>query len=131
MTDRIVDGGYFENFGAGSIYDLLTALNRIKKDRSVKFFVLQISSDPEWRDQARRDDSWRRKSPFILNVTADTTAPPVALFNVGSALGFRATEVLKRFVASIDSKGGYAHFALSDETEAMSWVLSRRSTTAL
>jgi hypothetical protein len=133
MTDRIVDGGYFENFGAGSIYDLLTALNRIKKGRSVKFFVLQISSDPEWRDQARRDDSWQRKSPFILNVTADTTAPPVALFNVGSALGFRATEVLRRFVSALQPDGGtyYAHFALSDETEAMSWALSRRSTTAL
>src|SRR5262249_12957861 len=30
MTDRIVDGGYFENFGAGSLYDLLHALDKIK-----------------------------------------------------------------------------------------------------
>ena len=133
MTDRIVDGGYFENFGAGSIYDLLTALNRIKKDRSVKFFVLQISSDPDWKDQARRDVLWQQKSPFQLNVAADVTAPPVALFNVGNGLGFRATEVLRRLAEAIQPDGvtHYAHFLLSDDSEAMSWVLSRKSITAL
>src|SRR5205085_4296455 len=107
MTDRIVDGGYFENFGAGSIYDLLSALNRIKGDRPVKFFVLQISSDPDWKDQAHRDASWLQKSPFHLNVAADLTAPPVALFNVGNALGFRATEVLRRLMATVGPTGGY------------------------
>jgi len=133
MTDRIVDGGYFENFGAGSIYDLLTALNRIKGDRPVKFFVLQISSDPDWKDQARRDLLWQQKSPFQLNVAADVTAPPVALFNVGNGLGFRATEVLRRLAEAIQPDGvtHYAHFLLSDDSEAMSWVLSRKSITAL
>jgi hypothetical protein len=133
MTDRIVDGGYFENFGAASIYDLLAALNRIKNDRPVKFFVLQISSDPEWKDQVHRDAAWQQKSPFHLNLAADVTAPPVALFNVGNALGFRATEVLKRLVQSIQPDSGtyYAHFALSNDSEAMSWVLSRKSISAL
>src|SRR5438477_5663499 len=133
MVDRIVDGGYFENFGAASIYDLLTALNQIKKDRPVKFFVLQISSDPEFEGQAKRDIAWQQKSPFSLNVAADATAPPVALFQVGSALGYRATRVLAGFADSLadDRTERYAHFALTDRNEAMSWVLSRRSVASL
>src|SRR5205814_1919926 len=86
---RDIVAGYFENFGAASIYDLLTALNRVKKDRAVKFFVLQISSDPDWRSQTQRDASWQQRSPASLNIAADVTAPPAALFNVGNALGFR------------------------------------------
>ena len=131
VNDRIVDGGYFENFGAASIYDLLTALNRVKKDRPVKFFVLQISSDPDWRSQTQRDASWQQRSPASLNIAADVTAPPAALFNVGNALGFRATEVLRRLVDTLEPKGGYAHFTLSNDAEAMSWALSRKSLDAI
>ena len=131
VNDRIVDGGYFENFGAASIYDLLTALNRVKKDRPVKFFVLQISSDPDWRSQTQRDASWQQRSPASLNIAADVTAPPAALFNVGNALGFRATEVLRRLMDTLEPKGGYAHFTLSNDAEAMSWALSRKSLDAI
>ena len=133
MTDRIVDGGYFENFGASTIYDLLAALNRIKGDRPVKFFVVQISSDPDLAGQAQRDIAWQQKSPLTLNVAADATAPPVALFNVGSALGYRATRVLAEFADSLanDRTERYAHFALTSHDEVMSWVLSRRSVALL
>jgi hypothetical protein len=136
MTDRIVDGGYFENFGAGSIYDLLRALNsrEIRGDRKIKFFVIQITSDPELEAlQAERDISWQRKSPFALNVASDVTAPPVALFNTGSALGFRATEVLKGFVNAIGGDGlsHYTQFRLTDPNETLSWVLSRKAIASL
>ena len=55
----------------------------------------------------------------------------MALFNVGNALGFRATEVLRRLMDTVGPAGGYAHFALTDRNEAMSWVLSRRSVASL
>jgi hypothetical protein len=133
-TDRIVDGGYFENFGAGSIYDLLRALNKKRgafekeKGRTIKFFVIQISSDPALEtEQPNRDTSWRKKSPLTLNVASDLTAPLVALFNTGSAIGYRATQLLKELVGN----EYYAEFRLTDNDAAMSWVLSRKSIAAL
>jgi hypothetical protein len=146
MTDRIVDGGYFENFGAGSIYDLLRVLSQKssafekEKGREIKFFVIQISSDPALEtEQPARDRSWQKKSPFKLSVASDLTAPPVALFNTGGAIGYRATELLNELVNSIggpkEGKGHgneyYAEFRLSDKDAAMSWVLSRKSIDAV
>jgi hypothetical protein len=129
--DRIVDGGYFENFGAASTYDLLHALNsdEIRKGRPVKFLVIQIVSDPYLQDQNDRNAAWEDTISPWLNFASDTTAPPVSLFNTGNALGMRATEVLRRYVEAIgDGKSNqYAKFALKNKGEAMSWTLSRRS----
>jgi hypothetical protein len=142
-TDRIVDGGYFENFGAGSLYDLLRALDEKRrpfekaKKRTIKFFVIQITSDPALEtEQPKRDGGWKETSPLALNIASDLTAPPVALFDTGSALGYRATQILKR---SVNSIGGatdgqneyYAEFRLTDKDAAMSWVLSRKSIEAV
>jgi hypothetical protein len=102
--------------------------------------VIQISSDPILEtEQPARDRSWQQKSPFKLNVASDLTAPPVALFNTGGAIGYRATQLLKELVNSIggtkDGKGRgneyYAEFRLADNDAAMSWVLSRKSIEAL
>jgi hypothetical protein len=142
IADRIVDGGYFENFGAGSIYDLLRALYEIKGDKKIKFFVIQITSDPELENQqAKRDITWKEdNSPFGLNIASDATAPPVALFNTGSALGYRAKEILKDFVekkeeeerAKPDRMAGahdsyFAEFRLLNTGVTLSWVLSRKA----
>jgi hypothetical protein len=67
-------------------------------------------------------------------VASDLTSPPVALFNTGSALGFRATQLLSNFVESVnDNKNEkhYAHFRLSKSGEVLSWVLSRKSISLL
>src|SRR5262249_38064779 len=105
VIDRIVDGGYFENFGAGSLFDVLRALEEKKgaleteQKRKVKFFVIQISSDPTLEtEQPNRDRAWLNESPLALNVASDLTAPPVALYDTGSALGYRATQMLKKSV---------------------------------
>jgi hypothetical protein len=131
ITDRIVDGGYFENFGAGSIYDLLRALIELKGTKKVKFFVIQISSDPEFKYEPElRDIEWKKPLSLGLNVASDVTSPPVALFNTGSALGFRATQLLSNYIESVsDDKSlrHYAHFRLNGSGEVLSWVLSRKS----
>ncbi len=125
IADRIVDGGYFENFGAGSIYDLRRALDRIKGDRKIKFFVIQITSDPELESaQADRDISWQtHNSPFSLNVASDATAPPAALFNTGGALGYRAMKILKDDVGD----SAFAEFRLTNSDVTLSWVLSKKA----
>jgi hypothetical protein len=127
--DRIVDGGYFENFGAASTFDLLTALNsdEIRKGRSVRFLVIQISSDPYLQSQDARNVAWKDPISPWLNFASDTTAPPVSLFNTGNALGIRATEVLHSYVEKIDKDNSYVSFPLRNKGEAMSWALSERS----
>ena len=45
VIDRIVDGGYFENYGASSALDLARAIKTL--DPSLDPFVLVISNDPE------------------------------------------------------------------------------------
>jgi hypothetical protein len=135
MTDRIVDGGYFENYGAGSIYDLLQQLNSpaLNGGKKLKFFVIQITSDPELiSQQANRDIAWMQRLPFGLNIAADVTAPPVALFDTGSALGYRATQIVKNLVEAPrqDKLPHYAEFRLT-ETSTLSWVLSRKAIASL
>jgi hypothetical protein len=42
----VLDGGYFENFGAQTALELVTAVKHAAKDVNVRIIVLQISSDP-------------------------------------------------------------------------------------
>jgi hypothetical protein len=74
-----------------------------------------------------------------LNIASDATAPPVALFNTGSALGYRAKGILKDFVekkekesAKPDRMAGahdsyFAEFRLLNTGVTLSWVLSRKA----
>lgn len=53
----IIDGGYYENFGAQTALELVQAVERSlankTRPRKVRLFVLQISSDPSMRASAR------------------------------------------------------------------------------
>jgi hypothetical protein len=52
-----------------------------------------ITSDPELvSDQADRNIAWWNALPLRLDIAADVTAPPAALFGTGSALGYRAPQ---------------------------------------
>jgi hypothetical protein len=53
----IIDGGYYENFGAQTALELVQAVERAlankPRPRKVRLFMLQISSDPSMRASAR------------------------------------------------------------------------------
>jgi hypothetical protein len=55
--DRVVDGGYFENFGAQGAFELARALERSYK---LKPFILQITNDPSAfeYDRCREKIDW-------------------------------------------------------------------------
>jgi hypothetical protein len=44
---RMVDGGYFENFGATTMHELILELGEKLKNRQLAPVIVQISSDPE------------------------------------------------------------------------------------
>jgi hypothetical protein len=54
VVDRVVDGGYFENFGAQTALELARALQ--EERYGLNPFVLQISNDPSVFDSARCQD---------------------------------------------------------------------------
>jgi hypothetical protein len=54
VVDRVVDGGYFENFGAQTALELARVLQHERY--GLKPFVLQISNDPSVFDSARCQD---------------------------------------------------------------------------
>jgi hypothetical protein len=123
--DRILDGGYFENFGAATAFDLLQAL-RAPEFAGNKFrpIIIQISADPTLETDDNRDPDWRRPLAAwppdpILTVAADTLAPLVTLFNTRNAHGVRAMKLTQ------DSENvPYAHFRLTNTSIPMSWAMS-------
>jgi len=126
-VDRIIDGGYFENFGAGTVFDLVQVLarsGRLNKDQQIALFVIQISSDPDIEDQAGRDADLNQ--PISLSL-GDLLTPPEGFYGTRDGLGTRATRVLEDLTKNLgkdNAAGSYFHFRLHDKTEPMSWALS-------
>lgn len=120
VTDRLIDGGYFENFGAGTAYDLAFYL---RNRPNLQIFILQISSDPDLRNEATRDKAWPEAASWTLNVASDATVPPTGFYNTRDGVGYRATNVAGAF-ANRDGTPRYAFFTLTKDTEPMNWVLS-------
>jgi hypothetical protein len=123
--DRILDGGYFENFGAATASDLLQAL-RAPEFAANKFqpVIVQISANPTLETDDARDANWRL--PWAawppeptLAVAADTLAPVVTLFNTRDAHGIRATKLSQKSGHAV-----YAHFRLTNASIPMSWAMS-------
>jgi len=128
-VDRIADGGYFENFGAATTFDLLQSLKELDPEHK-KFLpvVIQISSDPSLRLDDARNSEWREKLSFWLDLASDTTAPAVTFYATRDALGYRATEAIERNLLP-DPKAPqdvprYFHFRLTDSRTPMSWAMS-------
>lgn len=131
-TDRIVDGGYFENFGASTSIDLLETLDELNRARpdplKLEFFVIQISSDPALKDDKERDEVLPVALPRSQRTASDATAPPLAFWDTRDGLGYRATNVLRRRVREIQGDSShYFHFRLTNQSEPMSWMLSSRA----
>jgi len=125
--DRIVDGGYFENFGAATAEDLRTTLEELRPSCSppcnFHVYVIQISSDPGIVPEEERDKSWEGTIGWRLNVASDVTTPPIAFFATRDGLGYRATAVQERNVWPAN----YVHFRLHDCLSGkvpMSWAMS-------
>lgn len=132
IVDRVIDGGYFESFGALTALDLVRALEEI--DSRLRPFVLQISSDP---DLVITSGGVFLPDANDGAVFSGLLAPLGGLFVTQSARGSHANELLKRELKSqSDEKnlcGNYAHVRLySDRKEngmpkqvSMSWWLSK------
>ena len=117
--DRIIDGGYFENFGAATAFDLVETLAPIRPD--VTIYVLQIVSDPDIKGPEARDAELNETLTWGYRVASDASTPLLGFWDTRDGLGSRATEVLARLLQTKH----YFAFRVRNHSEPMSWALSK------
>lgn len=95
LVDRIVDGGYFENFGAQSAVELARAMVTI--DPALAPFVLVVSNDPgiPLPDNVQMPDA--DEASFLT----DLSGPVNAIMNSRTARGTLAADGVERAMQSI------------------------------
>ena len=135
--DRIVDGGYFENFGATTALDLLRALAAAPCHRDAtgcdyELIVIQISSDPgypgvetETKQATRAGQEHRAKAPGSF--ASELLAPVQTLLQTRNARGVLAAQSLHDWVVKA-ARGDFIEFRLvtpeGESDPPLGWVLS-------
>ncbi len=134
IVDRIVDGGYFENYGALGAMELAQAIRAIEPKLAP--FVLVISNDPD------EDPDLTKVDVADDAVLADISVPIAAVANTRTSRGRLAVGQLEAAMDSLagrDCGGGTAHVRVWPRFEqkangelenvsrpvSMSWWLSR------
>ena len=127
---HIVDGGYFENFGALTAQEALNAVlaELARKGRSVYPVLIQISNDPKIQDDDLDVDLAGGPAPRPPNrVANEFFSPPLALLHTRDARGILA---YKDFMRAAPPERR-AHFRLCDvkglPAPALGWVLAKPS----
>lgn len=130
---HIVDGGYFENYGAVTAAEVMNRTYlALYKERDIRPVVIQISSDPELDtgDAARCDVTAAPGFQPGGSLANDLWAPIGTLFNTRTARGLLAAGELKRLNCGEKERGPvFVHFRMCDAFPAapLGWVLARAS----
>lgn len=119
---HVVDGGYFENFGATTAVEVLRAaavyLAKHSGGAAIVPIVVMITSDPEWKDGA---------PPVVTEPLTHSgpgsqiSAPIDALVAVRNEHGKAAVAALQ--VAAGPSKNRFFHFRLCEESDKRQPIL--------
>jgi predicted acylesterase/phospholipase RssA len=135
---RIVDGGYFENFGAKTASEVLgAALAQSQRiGVAVRPIVIVISNGPQMRPAELPPDSVGSQCPACgpdpkpgLTFASEALSPLLALLHTRDAHGTRAAHDLHD--AAVAAGGRFYHFRLCPDPQApepaLGWVLSKAS----
>lgn len=101
LVDRIVDGGYFENYGTLTARELALALHAIAPQ--LKPLVIVISNDPADQlgptdDVANDPQVPSRPTATAGEVLSEVTAPITTVFNTRTAHGVQAVDALRTWL---------------------------------
>lgn len=127
QVGHIVDGGYFENFGAVTAQDMLNAVldALAAKGKKARPVLIQISNEPRLGEDDLDVD---RITPFDREPSGwanETLSPLRAMLNTRSARGVLA---YKQFLGALDDQERRAHFRLCSvdgyTDPALGWVLA-------
>jgi hypothetical protein len=95
IIDRIVDGGYFENFGAQTAVELARAMQAI--DPKLAPFILIVSNDPGIPLSDKLQDPDEDTGSFIT----DLSGPVKAIMNSRTARGTLASDGVSRALTAM------------------------------
>jgi hypothetical protein len=131
VRDYVVDGGYFENFGAATADDLIAHLERTQPDQKRAWIAIAISSDPDLPDYPYDEFAGqcldRGTAPKPLSLAAELTIPPVGLYHTRTARGGNATKSLRHRVIE-DLHGQFLQFRMTrperGDAPPLGWALS-------
>jgi hypothetical protein len=128
---RVVDGGYFENFGALTLIDIVITLRQMIEQevdgrRLVPIFV-QVTSDPSFKpERMDRRDGIADETVTPIGVLAQTRAPIKTLLATRNGHGLRAVAALKELADAMGA--GYFHLGMGRtpgrSDPPLAWVLS-------
>jgi len=123
---HLVDGGYFENFGAVTGGEVLKAgISRL--GRAIQPVAILISNDPNLQEEDFRPSGLRPAKPKTW--AGEALSPLRALLQTRDARGLLAASELRALVE--ENGGKYFLFRLCEESghpqPALGWVLSRDS----
>ena len=108
---RIIDGGYFENFGAATAYDLLFGLDHYLQNRAggpiyIKPIVIQISSDPDIGNKIDVDAMPPEVDSMLLTMKGSNrllslvSAPVNGILSTRSGHAYQAARDLRQWATS-------------------------------
>jgi hypothetical protein len=128
IRGRIVDDGYFENFGAATALETLVAVSDELKASGKNFrpFIIQISNDPKVEEFAPDAEPTVTAAPHEdLWCRNELISPACALLKTRDS---RGTLAYKEFLEKANG-GDCSHFRLCDKVPepALGWVLARTS----
>jgi len=112
VVDRIVDGGYMENFGVLAAFELAQAIHAVNAD--LKPFVLVISNDPEEPVDMQASPDKAGATGYL----SDVTSLVAAISNTRDARGSLAVKQLNdlsRSLATAACKVGFVHIRVWPE----------------
>ena len=119
-TAHIVDGGYFENFGAGTAAELLRAARDHFKD-GFRPIIIQISSDPDLTEDRLPvcDEGRGGDPPPQAKSTTEYGAPLDAFFATREARGIFAVKQLCRLMGATTGEQAkfFFHFRIPNRND--------------
>ncbi len=127
IAGRLVDGAYFENFGAEALIGLLRVIDWNNREwKHFKPVVIAITSDPKMADDFYKAS----EDPQIISVFHEAVSPIQAALKTSSS---HSIEALLRLKRDTEARGGqFLHFrmcpqdkgATRDYSPPLGWSLS-------
>lgn len=128
-TSYFVDGGYFDNSGAGIVHEMLLEINRIKRDSlmqdiaplldKLRFYVIHITNSPYG------SNAFTKVHPF----NNDLAAPLLTLAGSYASQTNVNNTRLQNYLKELDKEPSYLQVNLYkpdlDESFPMNWVISK------
>jgi len=127
LMDRVVDGGYYENYGAATAREVVDNARRLLGGQR-RILAVQITSDPMVREDF--DSSARVQHPF--GFAHELLSPLRALLSARGAHGVEAVSLLQARVGGGPGEATFFHFRMCHAGKRahqppLGWYLSDRS----